>query len=80
MHVDQTSAQTVRAGEASWKKHENCDNSGSKKLDVKDMELMRNYTADLRNVLNSASITQQKGVLKSFVKKIEVSKPSVSIE
>jgi site-specific DNA recombinase len=51
-----------------------------KKLDIKDMELMRSYAADLRNVLSSASIMQQKAVLKPFIKKIGVSRSSVTIE
>jgi site-specific DNA recombinase len=51
-----------------------------KKLDIKDMELMRSNAADLRNVLSSASIMQQKAVLKSFIKKIGASISSVTIE
>ena len=44
-----------------------------------DINEIKNYVDDLRGVLNSASILEQKAFLRSFVKGIDVSKSDVTI-
>ena len=44
-----------------------------------DINEIKNYVDDLRGVLNSASILEQKAFLRSFVKGIDVSKSEVTI-
>ena len=50
-----------------------------RKLDIEDMSLMQSYVADLKSLLGSAPILEQKAFLKSFVRSIEVSKSEVTV-
>ena len=50
-----------------------------KRLEIQDVEVMRHYVEDLRSLLGSASIMEQKAFLKSFVKSINVSRSEVKI-
>jgi len=44
------------------------------------MQVMRGYVEDLRGLLGSGSILEQKAFLKSFVKRIDVSSSEVTID
>ena len=50
-----------------------------KRFDIEDIQAMRDYVADLRGLLSSASILEQKAFLKSFVKRIDVSNSEVTV-
>ncbi|MFC2069023.1 hypothetical protein ACFLTP_08495 [Chloroflexota bacterium] len=50
-----------------------------KKLVINDLETMRCYVADLKEVLGSASIMEQKAFLKSFVERIDVSNSQLTV-
>ncbi len=50
------------------------------KLCIRDVEIMRTYANDLRNVLCSASLMEKKAVLRSFVRRIEVSGTEIDVE
>jgi site-specific DNA recombinase len=48
-----------------------------RKLGTNELELMRSYVIDLKNVLGSASIMEQKTFLKSFVRRIDVGSSNI---
>jgi site-specific DNA recombinase len=50
-----------------------------KKLEIKDMQAMRHNINDLRSALCSASISEQKAFLRSFVRTIDVSNCEVTV-
>ncbi|MES0278590.1 MAG: hypothetical protein ABUK03_02455, partial [Dehalococcoidales bacterium] len=50
-----------------------------KPIGVLDIEQMAQYVENLRSVLGSASIMEQKAFLRSFVSRIDVSKSEVTI-
>jgi len=51
----------------------------AKKLEIEDVEVMRHYVEDLRYLLGSATIMEQKAFLKSFVKGIDISNSEVAV-
>lgn len=51
----------------------------AKQFDIEDMQVIRSYVEDLRAVLGSASILEQKAFLKSFVKRIDVSSSEITV-
>ena len=51
----------------------------AKKLEIKDVPVMRHYVEDLRYLLGSATIMEQKAFLKSFVKGIDISNSEVTV-
>jgi site-specific DNA recombinase len=50
-----------------------------KELEIQDMQVMRHYINDLRSVLGSSSIVEQKVFLRSFVRTIDVSNCEVTV-
>lgn len=50
-----------------------------KTLDIADPQLVRNYASDLRNLLATSSITEERSFLKSFIKRIEVDESQVKM-
>jgi len=50
-----------------------------KKLELDDIDVMRRYVEDLKSVLGTASIMEQKRFLKSFVSSVDVSKSEVTV-
>ena len=51
-----------------------------KQFDIGDIQVLRRYVQDLRALLGSASILEQKAFLKSFVKRIDVSSSEVTLD
>lgn len=45
---------------------------GRRSLDMADLEAVRGYVEDLRDLLGSSPIVEQRGFLRSFVERIEV--------
>ena len=52
----------------------------AKRFDIEDMQVIRSHVEDLRALLGSASILEQKAFLKSFVKRIDVSNSEVTVD
>ena len=50
-----------------------------KRLEIDDIDIMRHYVEDLRSVLGTASIMEQKRFLRSFVSSVDVSKSEVTV-
>ncbi len=50
-----------------------------KRLELDDIDVMRRYVEDLKSVLGTASIMEQKRFLKSFVSSVDVSKSEVTV-
>ena len=57
----------------------NSDIEAVKRFDIEDIQVMRGYVEDLRALLGSASILEQKAFLKSFVKRIDVSNSEITV-
>ena len=55
---------------------ETMKNSNFKKL---DMDMIKHYVSDLKDLLGKGSIMEQRSFLKTFIKKIEVDRPEVKI-
>lgn len=70
---------TTRKAELECARNEAIATQKAKKLEISDIETMRHYVEDLRSVLGSASIMEQKAFLRSFVKRIDVSKSEVTV-
>ena len=51
----------------------------AKRMEIQDVEVIRRYVEDLRSLLGSASIIEQKAFLRSFVKSIEVGHEEATI-
>lgn len=51
----------------------------AKRFDIEDIQVMLGFVEDLRTLLGSASILEQKAFLKSFVQRIDVSSSEVTI-
>jgi hypothetical protein len=51
----------------------------AKRMEIQDVEVIRRYVEDLRSLLGSASIVEQKAFLRSFVKSIEVGHEEATI-
>ena len=50
-----------------------------KTLDIADPQLVRDYASDLRNLLATSPITEERSFLKSFIERIEVDESHVKI-
>jgi hypothetical protein len=72
-------ALVTRRAELQSAKDEAMSTLQAKKIMIKDIEIMRHYVEDLRSLLSSATIMEQKTFLKSFVKGIDVSNSEVTL-
>jgi len=55
------------------------NNLSDRKIDIGDMLHMRSYLADLKSLLGSAPILEQKVLLKSFLRSTEVSNSEICV-
>ncbi len=56
------------------------ENANQNEIELLDREIVRAYVSDLKELLSKGTIIEQKSFLKTFVKRIEVDYPHVTIE
>jgi len=62
------------------KRNEIIDDSGQPKSIRFNLNMLKSYVADLADLLSKGSIVEQKGFLRSFIKRIEITRPKVTID
>ena len=70
----------IKKAELEGARDETIEALQTRQFRIEDIQLIRSYVEDLRALLGSASILEQKAFLRSFVKRIDVSNSEVKVD